>query len=149
MRLRPSGAAWLLYYMPSDRMQHVGDYLLANMHRRPPDWLLTEWYKGLTYTSQMSIGGRHKVRGCGCRYVALLLLRRDSPGVNSGLCQRHGYRVPVVEGERVSCWTIDSNVPTQLCTPRGCNCKVFWLVGEGWGWGNFFLVLLLKRDGCC
>ena len=51
--------------MPSDRMQHVGDYLLANMHRRPPDWLLTEWYKGLTYTSQMSIGGRHKVRRCG------------------------------------------------------------------------------------
>lgn len=37
----------------------VGDYLLANMHRRPPDWLLTEWYKGMTYTAKMAIGDRH------------------------------------------------------------------------------------------
>jgi hypothetical protein len=30
------------------------------MHRKPPDWLMTEWYKGQTYTAQMAIGSRHR-----------------------------------------------------------------------------------------
>jgi len=37
----------------------ISDYLLANTHRKPPDWLLTEWYKGLTYSARMAIGDRH------------------------------------------------------------------------------------------
>eukprot|EP00041_Stephanoeca_diplocostata_P031385 m.977014 g.977014 ORF g.977014 m.977014 type:complete len:549 (+) comp23949_c1_seq6:267-1913(+) len=38
----------------------ISDYVLANMHRKPPDWLLTEWYKGLTYSARMGIGSRHR-----------------------------------------------------------------------------------------
>lgn len=38
----------------------LSDYIVANMHRKPPDWLMTEWYKGLTYTAKMAIGGRHR-----------------------------------------------------------------------------------------
>ena len=32
--------------LPSTDLPAVSDYLLANMHRRPPDCLLPEWYKG-------------------------------------------------------------------------------------------------------
>jgi hypothetical protein len=38
----------------------LSDYILANMHRKPPDWLMTEWYKGMTYTAKMAIGNRHR-----------------------------------------------------------------------------------------
>jgi len=38
----------------------LADYILSNMHRKPPDWLITEWYKGLTYQARMSIGDRHR-----------------------------------------------------------------------------------------
>lgn len=38
----------------------LSDYILANMHRKPPDWLMTEWYKGMTYTAQIAIGDRHR-----------------------------------------------------------------------------------------
>ena len=31
------------FLMQSYDLPVVADYLLANMHRRPPDWLLTEW----------------------------------------------------------------------------------------------------------
>jgi hypothetical protein len=37
----------------------LADYMLANMHRRPPDWLLTEWYKGGTFSAKMAVGFRH------------------------------------------------------------------------------------------
>lgn len=45
--------------LPSSDLSALTDYLLANMHRRPPDWLLTEWYKGKTFTSKASLGDRH------------------------------------------------------------------------------------------
>jgi len=38
----------------------LSDYILANMHRKPPDWLMTEWYKVMTYTSEMQLGDRHR-----------------------------------------------------------------------------------------
>jgi hypothetical protein len=30
--------------LPSSDLPAASDYMLANMHRKPPDWLLTEWY---------------------------------------------------------------------------------------------------------
>eukprot|EP00039_Didymoeca_costata_P016790 m.305850 g.305850 ORF g.305850 m.305850 type:complete len:499 (+) comp16451_c0_seq26:221-1717(+) len=38
----------------------LADYIVANLYRRPPDWLLTEWYKALTFSAKMNIGSRHK-----------------------------------------------------------------------------------------
>ena len=37
----------------SSGLSHVDPYA-----SRPPDWLLTEWYKGLSYASQMYLGDR-------------------------------------------------------------------------------------------